>query len=226
MHSNTHSVHNRLLKLWRVRLLPQWPCCYVPSPPLSRANCRPFPFSGGPGPPASKMAPFSPGSTHTPSPMSATAPTIWRQMTDTSGICKSKLGEQTICTSSLAKSSLQKRQALVSLFPWGRYQQPCRPTHPTWVSITIRSIQFSLRNDPHIQPWEVPASRNRRTKCLLLRNLQRTQQYVLEFLIIISICVPLGPYFLLIADCCHLWERLFQPVLLIRIWPDKKLFAS
>ncbi len=72
MHNNTHSVHNRLLKLWRVRLLPQWPCCYVPSPPLSGANRRPFPLSGGPGPPVSKMAPFSPGSTYTPSPLSAT----------------------------------------------------------------------------------------------------------------------------------------------------------
>jgi hypothetical protein len=72
MHNNTHSVHNRLLKLWQVRLLPQWPCCYVPSPPLSGANCRPFPHSGGPGPPVSKMAPFSPGFTHTPSPLSAT----------------------------------------------------------------------------------------------------------------------------------------------------------
>ncbi len=71
-HNNTHSVHNRLLKLWRVRLLPQWPCCYVPSPPLSGANCCPFPLSVGPGPPVSKMAPFSPGSTHTPSPLSAT----------------------------------------------------------------------------------------------------------------------------------------------------------
>ncbi len=72
MHNNTHSVHHRPLKLWRVRLLPQWPCCYIPSPPLSGANCRPFPLSGGPGPPVSKMAPFSPGSTHTPSPLSAT----------------------------------------------------------------------------------------------------------------------------------------------------------
>ncbi len=72
MHSSTHSAHNCLLKLWRVRLLPQWPCCYVPSPPLSGANCRPFPLSGGPGPLVSKMAPFSPGSTHTPSPLSVT----------------------------------------------------------------------------------------------------------------------------------------------------------
>jgi hypothetical protein len=74
-HNNTHSVHKRLLKLWRVRLLFQWPCCYVPPPLLSGANCRPFPLSGGPGPPVSKMAPFSLGSTHTPSPLSATTTT-------------------------------------------------------------------------------------------------------------------------------------------------------
>jgi hypothetical protein len=72
MHKSTHSVHNRLLKPWRVHLLHQWPCCYVPSPPLSGANCWPFPLSGGPGPPVSKMAPFSPGSTHTPFPLSVT----------------------------------------------------------------------------------------------------------------------------------------------------------
>ncbi len=74
MHKSTHSVHNRLLKPWRVRHLHQCPCCYVPSPPLSGANCRPFPFLGGPGPPGlvSKMAPFSPGSTHTPFPLSVT----------------------------------------------------------------------------------------------------------------------------------------------------------
>ncbi len=72
MHKSTHSVHNRLLKSWRVRLLHQWPCCYVPSPPLSGANCRPSPPPGGPGPPVSKMAPFSPGSTHTPFSLSVT----------------------------------------------------------------------------------------------------------------------------------------------------------
>jgi hypothetical protein len=71
-HNSTHSVHNRLLKLWRVRLLHLWPCCYVPSPPLSGANPQPFPPPGGPGPPASKMASFSPGSTHTPFPLSVT----------------------------------------------------------------------------------------------------------------------------------------------------------
>jgi hypothetical protein len=72
MHNSTHSVHKRLLKLWRVHLLHLWPCRYVPSPPLSGANCQPFPPPGGPGPPASKMAPFSPGSTHTPFPLSVT----------------------------------------------------------------------------------------------------------------------------------------------------------
>jgi hypothetical protein len=72
MHNSTHSVHKRLLKLWLIRLLDLWPRRYVPSPPLSGANCQPFPPPGGPGPPASKMAPFSPGSTHTPSPLSVT----------------------------------------------------------------------------------------------------------------------------------------------------------
>jgi hypothetical protein len=72
MHKSTHSVHNRLLKPWRVRLLHQCPCCYVPSPPLSGANCPPFPLPGGPGHPVSKMAPFSPGFTHTPIPLSIT----------------------------------------------------------------------------------------------------------------------------------------------------------
>jgi hypothetical protein len=52
MHNNTHFVHNRPLKLWRVHLLLQWPCYYVPFPPLSGANCRPFPLSGGLGPPS------------------------------------------------------------------------------------------------------------------------------------------------------------------------------
>jgi hypothetical protein len=72
MHNSTHSVHKRLLKVWRARLLCLWPCCYVPSPLLSGANCQPFPPPGGPGPPASKVASFSPGSTHTPSPLSIT----------------------------------------------------------------------------------------------------------------------------------------------------------
>ncbi len=72
MHNSTHSVHKRLLKVWRARLLHPWPSCYVSSPPLSEANCQPFPPPGGPGPPASNMAPFAPGSTHTPSPLSVT----------------------------------------------------------------------------------------------------------------------------------------------------------
>jgi hypothetical protein len=72
MHNSTHSVHKRLLKLWQDRLLHLWPCCYVPSPPLSGVNCQPFPPPGGPGHPASKMASFSPGSTHTPFPLSVT----------------------------------------------------------------------------------------------------------------------------------------------------------
>ncbi len=71
-YNNTHSVHKRLLKMWRARLLRLWPSRYVYPPPLSEANCPPFPSPGGPGPPASKMASFSPGSTHTPSPLSVT----------------------------------------------------------------------------------------------------------------------------------------------------------
>ncbi len=72
MHNSTHSVQKRLLKVWRARLLRLWQSCYVSSPPLSEANCQPFPPPAGPGPPASKMAPFSPGSTQTPSPLSVT----------------------------------------------------------------------------------------------------------------------------------------------------------
>ncbi len=72
MHTSTHSVHKRLLKVWRARLLRLWLSCYVSSPPLSEANCQPFPPPGGPGPPASNMAPFSPGSTQTPSALSVT----------------------------------------------------------------------------------------------------------------------------------------------------------
>jgi hypothetical protein len=67
MHNNTHSVHKRLFVMWRARLPCFEPFRYVYPPPLSEANCPPFPPPGGPGPPASKMAPFSPGSTHTPS---------------------------------------------------------------------------------------------------------------------------------------------------------------
>ncbi len=76
MHNSTHSVHKRLLKVWRARLLRLWPSCYVSSPPLSEANCQHFPPPGGPGPPASKMYPFSTGSTHTPCPPSVTTPTF------------------------------------------------------------------------------------------------------------------------------------------------------
>ncbi len=71
------SAQKRLLKVWRARLLHIWPCRYVPPPPLSGANCQPFPPPGGPGPPASKMASFSPGSTHTPSPLSVTLHNYW-----------------------------------------------------------------------------------------------------------------------------------------------------
>jgi hypothetical protein len=76
MHNNTHSVHKRILKKWRARLQRLWPSRYVYPPPLSEANCPPCPPPGGSGPPASKMASFSPGSTHTPSPPSVTGPSI------------------------------------------------------------------------------------------------------------------------------------------------------
>ncbi len=67
MHNDTHSEHKRRLVLWRARLLCSEASRYVYPPPLSDANCPPFPPPGGPGPPAPKMAPISPGSTHTPS---------------------------------------------------------------------------------------------------------------------------------------------------------------
>ncbi len=76
VHNNTHSVHKRLLVMWRARLLCLDAFRYVYPPPLSEANCLPFPPLGGPGPPATKMAPFSPGSTHTLSTLSVTAITI------------------------------------------------------------------------------------------------------------------------------------------------------
>ncbi len=49
---------------------------YVYPPPLSEANCPPFPPPGRPGPPATKMAPFSPGSTHTLSTLFVTHTTV------------------------------------------------------------------------------------------------------------------------------------------------------
>ncbi len=72
MHNNTHSVHKRLLLMWRARLLCLEPFRYVYPPPLSDTNCPPFPPPGGPGPPTPKMTPFSPGSTHTLSTLSVT----------------------------------------------------------------------------------------------------------------------------------------------------------
>jgi hypothetical protein len=75
MHSDTYSVHKRGLVLWRARLLCPEAFCDVYPPPLSDANCPPFPPPGGPGPltpPASKMASLSPGSTHIPSTLSVT----------------------------------------------------------------------------------------------------------------------------------------------------------
>ncbi len=72
MHNDTHSVHKRSLVLWRARPLCLEASRYVYPPPLSDANCPPFPPPGGPGPPAPKMVPISPGSTHTPSAPSVT----------------------------------------------------------------------------------------------------------------------------------------------------------
>jgi hypothetical protein len=80
-HNSTHFVHKRLLKLWPVRLLHLWPCRYVSLPPLSGVNCHPFPPPGGPGPLDPKMAPYSPGSTHTPSPLSVTLTTLTHSAT-------------------------------------------------------------------------------------------------------------------------------------------------
>jgi hypothetical protein len=68
----TLTVHKRLLKMWRARLLCLWPARCVYRPPLSEANCPPLSPPGRPGPPASKMPSFSPGSTHTPSTLSVT----------------------------------------------------------------------------------------------------------------------------------------------------------
>ncbi len=72
MHNDTHSVHKRRLVLWRACLLCSEASRYVYPPPLSDVNCPLFPPPGGPGPLASKMAPISPGSTHTPSTPSVT----------------------------------------------------------------------------------------------------------------------------------------------------------
>ncbi len=74
-HNDTYSVHKLGLVLWWARLLCSEAFCNFYPPPLSDANCSPFPAPGGPGPrlpPASKMAPISPGSTHTPSTLSVT----------------------------------------------------------------------------------------------------------------------------------------------------------
>ncbi len=64
MHNDTYSVHKRGLVLWQAHLL-----CFEASrdvypPPLSDANCPPFPPPGGPGPltpPALRWLPFPQG---------------------------------------------------------------------------------------------------------------------------------------------------------------------
>jgi hypothetical protein len=67
MHNNTHSGHKRLLVMWRARLLCFEAFCYVYPPPLSEANCPPFPPPGKPGPRLPRWLPF-PQDPHTPSP--------------------------------------------------------------------------------------------------------------------------------------------------------------
>ncbi len=122
MHNSTHSLHNRLLKLWWVRLLHRWPCCYVPSPPLSGANCRPIPLSGGPGPPVSKMAPFSPGSTHTPFPLSVTI-LIWEYIKSSAFQSKIRKLKGLLVTKggpdSIKKCRLKQYQCYIT---WGKYR--------------------------------------------------------------------------------------------------------
>jgi hypothetical protein len=77
MHISTHSVHNRILKPWRGRLLCVFSSRHVSSPPLSRLNWCSLTPVGGPGPPIPKMA-FPPtGSAHTPSSGSRTRSVAW-----------------------------------------------------------------------------------------------------------------------------------------------------
>ncbi len=66
MHVNTHSVHNRILKPWRGRLLCVFSSRHVFSPPLSRLNWHSLTPTGGPGPSTPKMASLPTGSSHTP----------------------------------------------------------------------------------------------------------------------------------------------------------------
>jgi hypothetical protein len=56
MHVNTHSVHNRIPKPWRGRLLRVFSSCHVFPPPLSGLNWRSLTPTGGPSPSTPKMA--------------------------------------------------------------------------------------------------------------------------------------------------------------------------
>jgi hypothetical protein len=64
----THTVHARVLKLWRGCLPSVFSSYHVFSPPLSGLNWRSLTPPGGPSPFPSKMATLSTGSAHTPSP--------------------------------------------------------------------------------------------------------------------------------------------------------------
>jgi hypothetical protein len=63
---HVHSVHDRILKPWRGRLLSAFSSYHVFSPPLSGLNWRSLTPTGGPGLFTSKMATLSTGSAHTP----------------------------------------------------------------------------------------------------------------------------------------------------------------
>jgi hypothetical protein len=58
MHINTHSVHKRRLVMRRAHLLCLEAFCYFYPPPLSEANCPPFPPPGGPAPRLPRWLPF------------------------------------------------------------------------------------------------------------------------------------------------------------------------
>jgi hypothetical protein len=78
MHNSTHSVHKRLWKVWRVCLLRLWPSCYVSSPPLSEANCQPFPLLAGRAPRLPRWLPF-PQDPHTPPSTPSVTISLWSE---------------------------------------------------------------------------------------------------------------------------------------------------
>jgi hypothetical protein len=67
MPSDTHSANKRRLVLWRARLLHSESSRYVYPPPLSDANCPPFPPLKGRVPRLPRWLPF-PQDPHTPPP--------------------------------------------------------------------------------------------------------------------------------------------------------------